>query len=139
MVVTTYGYENPSSGDLSKGTYGWMAQINYDILRLDGHSHNGTDSTLLPISSVSASSVVAPASSWTVNSGGTNLPVSGYVQTVTVPATISDINNYLVKFAVNTSGNRQYQALDLFWVRITASTFSIYCNDNTIDVLCVFR
>jgi hypothetical protein len=139
MVTTTYGYLNPSSGDLSKGTNGWMAQINFDISRLDGHSHNGIDSVQLNLSAIVPSTVVAPSGSWTTSTGGTNLPVSGYMQTVTVPAAISELNNYTLKFLVNTAGARQYQLLNLFYERLTGTTFTLYCNDNTVDVLCVFR
>jgi hypothetical protein len=139
MVTTTYGYLNPSSGDLSKGTNGWMAAINFDFSRWDGHSHNGVDSALLNIGAIAAQTVVAPSGSWTVNSGGTGLPSSGYVQTVTVPAAIGEINNFSVKFIINTSGSTQYQPLDLFYARLTGTTFNLYSNSNSIDVLCVFR
>lgn len=139
MDTTTYGYLNPSSGDLSKGVNGWMAQINFDISRLDGHTHNGVDSALLNIGALSSLTVVAPAASWVVSTGGAGLPASGYMQTVTVPAAISEINNFTVKFLQNSGGAKQYQPLQLFYARLTATTFNLYCNDNTIDVLCVFR
>lgn len=139
MVTTTYGYLNPSSGDLSKGTNGWMAQYNFNVLRQDGHSHNGIDSVLLTFSSITPATVVAPAGSWVNSTGGSGLPASGYMQAVTVPAAISEINNFNVKFLVNSNGSRQYQELELFYARITGTTFNLYCNDNSIDVLCVFR
>lgn len=139
MLTTSYGYLNPSQGDLSKGLNGWMAAINFDIDRFNGHSHNGVDSPLLTFGSIAAQTVVAPAASWTVNPGGSGLPSSGYVQTVTVPAAISEINNFNVKFLINTAGVTQYQPLNLFYARLTGSTFALYSNSNTIDVLCVFR
>jgi hypothetical protein len=139
MLTTTYGYLNPSAGDLSKGTNGWMAQVNFDITRLDGHSHNGVDSALLSINSYAAATVTAPSGSWGVNPGGSGLPSTGYVQTVTTPASISEINNFSVKFLISTAGSRQYQPLELFYARITGTSFKLYSSDNSIDVLCVFR
>jgi hypothetical protein len=139
MQTTVYGYLNPSNGDLSKGANGWMAQINFDILRIDQHSHNGIDSALLSSSSFVSTSVTAPASSWITSTGGTNLPASGYQQDVTVPAGVSEINNFMIKFLVSTAGTRVNQPLQLFYSRLTATTFRLYCNDNTLDVLCVFR
>ncbi len=131
-MTTTYGYLNPSQGDLSKGINGWMAALNFDILRWDGHSHNGIDSALLNISSFPSLTVTALAAGWGANAGGSGLPSSGYVQTITVPAAITEINNYMVKFLVNSGGSTQYQPLEL-------TTFNLYCNSNAIDVLCVFR
>lgn len=139
MTPTTYGYENPDTGDLSKGSTGWMAQINFDIARLDAHSHNGIDSVLLNISSFATQTVNAPAGSWVANSGGSGLPSSGYKQTVTAPVVIGEVNNYIIKFLVNTAGATQYQELDLFYTRASATTITIYCSDNSIAVLCVFR
>lgn len=139
MQTTTYGYLNPQSADLSKGANGWMAAYNFNVLRADGHSHNGVDSVLLSISSLSALTVTAASGSWTNNSGGSGLPISGYVQSVTVPAGVGEINNYLVKFLISTSGSTQYQQVYLFYNRTSGTTFDLYSNNNAIDVLCVFR
>jgi hypothetical protein len=139
MQTTAYGYLNPDQGDLSKGTNGWMAAVNFDIDRLNGHTHNGVDSPLLNFGSIAAQTVVAPLASWIASTGGTGLPASGYMQTVTVPAAISEINNFNVKFLINTAGATQYQPLNLFYARLTGTTFNLYSNSNTIDVLCVFR
>lgn len=139
MQTTPYGYLNPDSGDLSKGTNGWMAAFNFNILRWDGHSHNGIDSVLLNIASISSQTVTAPSGSWIASSGTAGRPVGGYQQTVTVPASVTEINNYTVKFLISTAGSTQYQPLQLFYARETATTFTVYCNDNTVDLLCVFR
>lgn len=139
MNVTTYGYQNPSTADFSKGANGWMLAYNFNISRLDGHSHNGIDSVLLNFTSVAAQTVTAPSGSWITNVGGSGLPASGYVQTVTVPPAVAEMNNYSLKFLISTAGATQYQPLNLFYARITGTTFKLYSNSNTIDVLCVFR
>ena len=59
VQTTTYGYKNPSIGDFSKGaTQGWMASMNFNITRLDGHSHNGIDSVQLSLVNFSNAAVV---------------------------------------------------------------------------------
>jgi hypothetical protein len=139
MQTTPYGYLNPDNGDLSKGTNGWMAAWNFNVLRWDGHSHNGIDSALLNISSISSQTATAPSGSWVASLGGTGRPAGGYQQTVTCPAAITEINNYMVKFLISTAGSTQYQPVQLFYARETATTFTVYSNDNAIDLLCVFR
>lgn len=138
-ATTTYGYLNPNSGDLSKGVNGWMAAMNFNILRWDGHSHNGVDSALLNFASIQPQSVSAPSGSWINAAGTAGRPQGGYQQTVTAPASVTEINNYNIKFLVSTAGNRQYQPMNLFYARETATTFTVYCNDNTVDLTCVFR
>jgi hypothetical protein len=64
-----------------------MAQLNFDIIRLDGHTHDGINSSLLPLSSFPPYTVSAPAASWVLNS-------SGYSQVVTVPAGVTEFNLY---------------------------------------------
>ena len=141
MTTTPYGYLNPIPGDLSKGSFGWMASWNFNVTRFDAHSHNGVDSPVLASANIGTSSVVASAASWTANTGSNvqGIPAKGYSQLVTVPSTIFEMNLLSLTFLIATSGTRQYQPLALFYSRQTATTFTLYCNDNTVDVLCVFR
>jgi hypothetical protein len=60
-TTTTYGYLNPVTSDLSKGSNGWMASYNFNVSRFDSHSHNGIDSPLLNFGAIAASTVIAPA------------------------------------------------------------------------------
>lgn len=143
MNITTYGYENPSSGDLSKGTNGWMAQVNFDISRLDGHTHNGIDSALLSINSIAPLTLAVASGSWASNSGtpgsgGSGTPAGGFFQLLTVPAGILEINNYIIKFYVS-SGNLTSEPVYLLYKRVTATTFNLYSNDSTLNLVCVFR
>ena len=132
MTPTAYGYKVPDTGDLSKGVLGWFSDLVFNWLRMSGHSHNGTDSVQLLLTAIATPTVVAPSGSWTVSG-------SGYSQLVTCPAPITEINNQVVKFLINTAGGRQYEELKLEYVRVTGTTFTLYCNDNTVDILCVFR
>lgn len=140
MLTTTYGYLNPSDGDPSKGTLnGWMYAMNFNIERFDGHTHNGVDSPLLQIPNFAPYTVTAAAGSWLVNPGGSGLPLTGYYQAVNLPTGLGELNNFTPKFLINTAGPRQFQPLQLFYTRVSATVFNLYCNDNSIDVLCVWR
>ncbi len=140
MDTTTYGYLNPTIGDKSKGSLnGWMYAMNFNIDRFDGHTHNGVDSPLLSIPNFSPYTVIAEAADWVVNSGGTGLPSTGFHQEVNLPTGLGELNNFTPKFLINTAGPRQFQPLQLFYTRISATVFDLYCNDDSIDVLCVWR
>jgi len=147
MTSTTYGYLNPNQGDLSKGTTGWMVAMNSNWLRIDQHSHNGIDSTLLTSASIvpltlSGASVVAHAN-WVAVSGllpNAGIPQSGYYQLLTVPSGVTEINNFNLTFLVaNNVESKQNQPLNLAYARVTGTSFRLFINDNTIDVNCVFK
>lgn len=135
MQTLSYGYQVPDNGDLAvnpSGT-GWYAQLVYSVTRLNNHSHNGVDSSLLNIFNLTTPSVVAPAASWVANG-------SGYKQSVTLPAGIGDINNFIPKFYVSTVGARFGNELYLTYVRTgTGNTMDVYIADNTVDVTAIFR
>lgn len=137
--TTVYGYLNPITGDLSKGANGWMHSLNFDWDRIDGHTHNGIDSAFLTPAAVVPATVTAVSGGWGANTGGSGLPSAGYVQTVTTPPAVGEINNFSVTFRQSSSGVKQYQPLELFYTRVTGTSFYLYSNDNSIDVLCVFR
>lgn len=145
MALTTYGYLNPEIGDLSKGANGWMAQLNYDITRLDAHIHDGISSASLPMSNLTpyvhivsvgsvaiATPTLAKCDAWLVDG-------AGYSKLITVPAGITDINNYNVKFIVITPAGDVGQTLYLGYVKTTATTFTVYCNDNTASFTALYR
>lgn len=139
MTPTAYGYLVPDDGDLSKGASGWMAAEEFNWTRISAHTHNGTDSALLSSLTFASSTVVAAAGSWAANTDGSGSPAGGYKQTVTVPAGITELNSYNPKFYFSSAGNKQYQQVFLDYKRSTGTTFVLYCNDNTVDVTCVFR
>lgn len=128
MTITTYGYKNPDIGDRAKGTTGWMASYNFNVTRFDGHSHNGVDSALLTISSITALTQSISSASWG-SSGNT------YKQTVTVPAAVVEINNVIVKFINGANGH----IMPLHYVRLTATTYDLFCNDNTVNLTAAYR
>lgn len=132
MQTTTYGYKKPQQGDRAKGSSGWYAAINYNTDRLDGHNHDGSNSASLSISAIAALTATVSAGSWSVSG-------NGYVQTVTVPAGITEVNNYSVKFVATAPAGIASEVVYLQYKRLTATTIRVYSNDNTLAATAVFR
>lgn len=132
METTTYGYKKPESGDRAKGSSGWMQALNYNTDRLDAHNHDGTDSPLLEMSSFTPYSGTILAAAWSASG-------AGYKQTVTVPAGVTDIANYNVKFVATAPAAVLSQTIDLHYKRLTATTYEVYCNDNTLALTAIYR
>jgi hypothetical protein len=132
MTLTTYGYKLPETGDLAKGADGWFQQLEFDIERLDGHTHDGVDSSLLPLSSFSPYSGTILAANWAADG-------AGYKQTVTVPAGVTEVNDYNLKFIFTAPVARVGEVAYLAYDRQSATTYEVYCNDNTAAFTVVYR
>lgn len=121
MIILSNGYklpESPDTGDIFFGA------IEFDIQRLNDHSHNGTDSALL--STVSQNILAA---NWVA------APVGGgvYRQSVTVPTGYSyDTANIWFKLS---TGEYVYPSVE----RITGTTYYVYTNNNALDYLALYR
>lgn len=124
MTTLAYGLKRPQAGDRATGTSGWMTAIEDNFTRIDAHDHDGVDSALLSMSSITKYSSAISSASWVLVGGGT------YSQLITVPASITDINTYFIKFINAANG---YQ-LHLSWERVSAATYTVYINDNTISL-----
>lgn len=120
MLTLSYGYKQPETGD--KGSI-WFPALEFDINRLNLHSHNGLDSVKLSSSSVVATVQVVTAAGWVAQGGGT------YKQTVTCPAGIT-VDDYEIATWDNVGGNKLYLTIS----KVTANTFDVSINDNTIDL-----
>lgn len=101
-----------SNGDLAST---WMPDIEDNFTRLSAHDHDGSDSALLPASSISKYSSTISSAGYT-NDGNNN-----YSKTVTVPAAITEINNYLVQFYVTATGIRFFPT----FTRASATSYTI--------------
>lgn len=118
MQTSQYGYKIPETGDLASGSSGWMQAIEDNFERLDQHDHDGTDSKALPASSISKYTSTIASTGYT-NDGGGN-----YSKTITVPAAVTEVNNYLIQFYITASGNRIYPTVE----RLTATTYTLRVN-----------
>jgi hypothetical protein len=132
MDTTTYGYKKPTSGTRAKGSSGWMQALNYNTDRLDDHNHDGSNSALLEMSSFTPYTNTIAAASWSASG-------AGYKQTVTVPAGVTDINNYNVKFVASAPAGVASQIIQLHYKRLTATTYELYCNDATLALTAIYR
>lgn len=131
--VTTYGYKVPSVGDLAKGTDGWYESIEFDIDRLDSHDHDGVNSTLLNFGSFAPFTNTVLAINWALDASGI------YKQTVTVPSGVDDISNYNLKLIFTAPAGKIGETAYLPYKRATATTYEIYCNDNTAAFTAIYR
>lgn len=131
-TTLTYGRIRPATGDAAST---WMAALEGNVTTDDSHTHNGSDSALLPISSLnkSANSTISSAG-WT-NDGGGN-----YSAVVTVPAAISgaatynDILYYNVVCKINTAGATYADVVALQIERESATTFTVRSNEQ-LDII----
>lgn len=131
MTTTTYGYRRPATGDKAKGASGWMQAFVFNIDRFDGHNHDGSNSPQLPMSSLTPYTQSVASASWG------NLSNGVYRQDKTVPTGVTDIDNYHVTFIF--SNGTYNEVAYLRYERLTATTYRVYCNDNTKTFTAVFR
>lgn len=125
MLTLTYGYFKPQTND--KGSV-WFPALEDNFQRLNDHTHDGTNSALLPSSSINKtgfSSTIA-AVDWSGSAGV-------YTKLVTVPsgisgaATYNDITYYDI-VVKNSSGDLIYPTI----TRNSASTFTVSVNDSSL-------
>lgn len=121
MLTLTYGYLKPQTGD--KGS-DWFPALETDIQQLNDHTHNGTNSSLIPATSVTALTQNIPAAGWSATSGGM------YRQLVTVTG-----GNLFDSFATPVFKDQTTKVQYFLGVeRVSTTTYYIYTNDNTIAV-----
>lgn len=132
MQTTSYGYRKPETGDAAKGANGWYASIEFDIDRLNSHNHDGTNSAQLSLNAFSPFTNTILAANWTADG-------SSYKQTITVPVGIDDIDNYNVKFKFTAPVGKVGETAYLPYKRLSATTYEVYCNDNTAAFLAIYR
>lgn len=132
MTTTTYGYRKPETGDRARGTNGWFESLEFNIDRFDSHNHDGSNSAALELSSFSPYSGTILAANWSADSGG-------YKQTITTPAGVDDINNYNVKFVFTAPAGKVGEMAYLGYKRLSATTYEVYCNDNTAAFTAYYR
>ncbi len=119
-TTTAYGYKVMESGDLAVT---WMTDTEDNWTRISAHSHDGTDSAALTPNSITKYSSTV-TNSWSSVSGG------HYKQTITVPAGVTEINNFDVMVYVTSSGLRIYPDI----ARVSATTYDIFVSDNTLQL-----
>lgn len=124
-VTLTYGYKNPQNGD--KGS-SWFADLNANIVQLNSHNHDGSNSAPIASNLITGGTVSVPSASWVLDVAGR------YKQDVTTPTGFNmDSHNVLIREA--SSGYLVYPTIE----KITGTSFRIYTNDNSLTYTAVFR
>lgn len=122
MITLPFGLKKPQSGDRGAVVFPAMED---NIDRLDGHTHNGTDSAPIPGSSITAGTTSIPAGSWVSLGGG------HYRQSVTVPAGYT-FDSQTISIRLST-GDYIYPTIE----KISATQFWVYTIDNTLSYVAV--
>lgn len=126
MATTlSYGFINPANGD--KGSV-WFPALNANIVQLNGHSHNGTDSAPISAQYITKGTVAILSGGWTSNGTGS------FRQTVTVPSGFN-MSDYSITVYLTATGHVIYPTIE----KLTGTTFRIYTLDNTLAYTAVFR
>ena len=124
MLTLTYGYLKPQSGD--KGVALFTA-LETNIQKLNDHTHNGSDSSLIDSKSVLAIPQTLNAGDW-VTYGG---PPGFYRQLVTLPVGFM-FDTVQIGFRV---GGR---AALLGVEKVSSTTYYLYTIDNTISPVALY-
>lgn len=126
MLTLSYGYKQPQSGDT--GSTLWQA-LEDDISRLNGHTHNGTDSAHLPVQNFTTTKQLILAAAW----AGFGGPTGHYRQAVAIPAGFT-FDDFSVDFRDTATGRKLYMGV----TKIDNTSFYLYSIDNTLAVTAVY-
>lgn len=124
-TTTTYGYKKPQSGDRGSTVF---TALEFNIDRVDQHSHDGVDSPRLgPESSAALSVALSPT--WVTGSAAEGV----YYQDVTVPAQLTSASltydDILVSIRTST-GERVYPRV----TKQSPTSFRVWVNDPTLTL-----
>lgn len=118
MLTLSYGYKLPQSGD--KGATLWQA-LEDNITRLNGHTHDGVNSSKLLVQNFQSTKQTILAANWVLSV--TN--PGHYSQTVTIPAGFT-YDDFVIDFR-DASNRKIYPGV----TKLSNTTFTIFTIDNT--------
>jgi hypothetical protein len=124
MLTLSYGYKLPQSGD--KGSTLWTA-LQDDITRVNGHTHNGSDSAKIPVQNLTTTTQAITAAGWTLGSSAGH-----YSQVITMPAGFT-YDNFIIDFR-DASNRKVYIGVTKF----DATSFTIFSIDNTLTLTAIY-
>lgn len=119
------GVRVPSDGDRD-----WYEIIEEALAILNNHTHDGDDSEQLPSSIISKATQDVLAANWVSQGEGT------YKQTLTLPTNYT-WNDMQVRFYIN-GGAQDGNEVLLSVKKVSATTFDIFINDNTLALKAVY-
>lgn len=125
MAVTqTYGRIEPENGD--RGSVFWPALAANAALD-DAHNHDGSNSERLTAAAVTAMTASVASGSW-----GSTIGNGQYRQLKTLPAALT-YDSIQITFR-DSNGETVYTK----HIKVTATTYYVYTNDNTLDLTAVY-
>jgi hypothetical protein len=128
MLTLTYGFFKPESGD--KGSVFWQ-KLESNFQQLNDHTHNGTDSSKIGPSAITGLIQDLVSADWVTGVGGL------YSQLVTMPGTLQ-FNEVLIEFVINSGTDIGCIFLPTI-LKVSANTFYVYINDNSVDVRIIYK
>jgi hypothetical protein len=117
-TTLTYGLKRPETGDLGSV---WFPNLEDNFTRLDAHDHDGTDSSLLPLTSITKQTTTIASGDWVDQGGGT------YRQEVIMPAGLT-FAGYTISLRT-AAGEQIFPTVKL---GSAANKYYVYVNDNTL-------
>lgn len=121
-MATTLPFQRilPTDGD--RGSE-WFDALESNISINDAHTHDGVTSPLIPASNISKATQAISSGSWVLVSGGT------YSQTVSMPSGVT-MANAVFTFRETATGHVIHPTIE----QVTANSYEIFINDNTLDL-----
>lgn len=129
MITTTMGYKKPQTGDRGS-TY--FPALEYNIDRQDSHKHDGTDGVQINPKDLNHQVTSISSASWAAVAG----QAGTYSQTITMPTGYT-MDLSLLQVWINGSpddGARIFPSI----VKASSNTFTIYVNDNTLNLKVIY-
>ncbi len=123
-TTLSYGFEKPATGD--KGSTFFPA-LESDIQQMNDHNHNGVNSAKLAAGSTQATVQHLAHASWV----GASAP---YSMVVTIPSALTLTGSVYEDLAMQFRNHADGSIMYLDMVKDSSTTFTLYINDNTIDV-----
>lgn len=125
MNTLSYGVKQPQTGD--KGSVFFPA-LEDDLDYLNDHAHDGVTGVKITATNITAVTQSVLSGSWVATSGGT------YRQLLTV-ANGKNFDDVDIVFRDSTSKQKMYLATE----KVSATTFYVYINDNSIGLTASYR
>jgi len=125
-TTLSYGYIKPVDGDAASS---WFDTIEADIIQLNSHDHDGTDSAQVSGKNVLIGSVSAPSGSW-----GAAVSTGVYRQSVTLPTGFT-YDNCLIEVRTTSTGNVVMATIE----KINSTSCYVYTGDNTQSYTVYFK
>lgn len=126
-TTLSHGYKKPTAGDR-----GFWTDLETNITLTNNHTHNGTDGEQISPKNLNKSTATISSGSWAavVGHAGT------YKQTITVPTGYA-VNSMQVKFYVTGGGEDGHEVFPSVR-KVTATTYDVFINDNTVSLVAVY-